>query len=126
MIPHPCMTHFLIEFMKNHKVKAYYDGNHIICVYPLDNIPEGNFIPLYEYGFAHLVNSFQDMTQLEQAALRNYFDYNIVQHYTPIYENQDHTDYIDYTDDIRRIWYSLDKVNRNKLIEYFNISFPIV
>lgn len=72
---HPCMMDFLREFLFGQAgMVGYYNGDHIICLHPGQIIPQG-YIPLLDYGYEHLVESFYQMTDNQKDLLKFYFDY---------------------------------------------------
>ncbi len=79
MIPHPCMTDFLQAYKANPEVKGYYNGDHIIysgCDFIKDRNNELYLIKyskIEDWGYNHLVSSFDQMTEWEKEILKDYF-----------------------------------------------------
>ena len=81
------MKYFLIQWTKNHRVKGYYNGTNMVCIHPLDTKDLTGYTSIFEYGFFYLVNSFKELSYLEQAVLESYIYYSTSKKYTPLYED---------------------------------------
>ena len=71
MTPHPCMTDFLQAYKANPEIRGFYDGNHIITsnTDPTDL----TYSRIEDWGYDHLVSSFNQMTEWEKEILKDYF-----------------------------------------------------
>jgi len=77
--PHPCLSFFLKCFDHDNNVKAYYDGDHIIC--EVENIQfdhkeflkkNDNYLPLNKERLIHIISSFNQLTFDEIGILIRY------------------------------------------------------
>ena len=79
---HPCMMDALIQYLRNEDVELWYDGDHISSKRPI----KGNGLLLYQYGYEHLVSSFDEMNNLEKSLLEEYINRNLVKDMLQKYE----------------------------------------
>jgi len=68
-----CLEGSLEIWLKNRDMKLWYNSNHVVIIESEYNLDLFHYLPIEDFGFDHLVDSF-DLSHKYQQILKEYFD----------------------------------------------------